>query len=208
MNRMNIFLFGVPWSLIFLLAFFLAGKKTSGDMLCFFIIVSHSMAYSLFCSVGVSDVGPIYCYEILIPIILLSGRGILWLGDFLVNFNKQYGNYVKCFVVVSILMSLATFVPERVVFLKGLTRTINEPYEMVRNRGIHNAVVFIESLPKGGWVFGYRNNSPGFDDDVIFCRFLDKSSNLRVVEHYKGRKFYILYYDRKKQRSNLLPFNI
>lgn len=78
-----------------------------------------------------------------------------------------------------------------------LTRHIREPYESVQAAGIHHALVMIVSPPHQGWVFGYRSGSPLFDDDVVYCKYADRASNVAIADFFKGRDLYLLGFAEK-----------
>ncbi|MCX7766253.1 MAG: glycosyltransferase family 39 protein, partial [Candidatus Sumerlaeia bacterium] len=202
--RMNIFLLGMPLSLIFVFVLIFSRRLHSGDKLCLGIIGAFCFAYLFYYSPGVSDCGPVYYYELIIPLIILSARGMFIASKFISERIPELRDLVKNFVLVSVLLALGTFYPERILHILNLTDRIREPYEVVKNNDIHNAVIFIRSLPLAGWVFGYRNNSPEFNDDVLFCRLLEGEKNLEVVQHFPNRDYYILYYDDTEGGSKVI----
>ena len=77
--RLNAALFGFPLSLIFVF-FMLFIKRDFGDRLAFGIIAGI-WEYFLYFSPGVFNLGPVYFYEMLIPLLILSTRGIYILHD-------------------------------------------------------------------------------------------------------------------------------
>jgi hypothetical protein len=211
-GRMNAFLFGFPASLLFTILIFFRRQLELGDRLALSILACFAVAYLFWWIPGVSDLGPTLYYECIIPLVLLSGRGFLWLHDLMKSRFPAFHAFPTNFLVISVLLSLLTFVPERMTHISRLTRAINEPYAAIQEHNIHNSVVFIFTWPNQGWVFGYRNNSPNFDNDVVLCRYAKAESNARVLEHFKDRDTYILIsygspkqYDlRKVTRQQLL----
>jgi hypothetical protein len=191
-GRMDAFLFGFPASLLFVFLVFFRRRLDLGDKLALAIVVSFAVAYLFWWIPGVSDLGPTLYYECLIPLILLSSRGFLWLHDLMKSRSPAFHAFPANLLVLSIVLSLVTFVPERLTHLSRLTRAIDAPYAILQEHNIHKAVVFIVSWPDRGWVFGYRNNAPDFDNDVVLCHFEDAESNARVLEYFKGRAVYVL----------------
>jgi hypothetical protein len=63
--------------------------------------------------------------------------------------------------------------------------------------------VMIKKYTHKGWVFGYRNPSPAFTDDVIYCHYADSSSNSALVRYFKDRSPYVLQYDSTETRFRL-----
>ena len=191
-GRMDAFLFGFPASLLFAFLMFFRHRLDFGDKLALAIVACFAGAYLFWWIPGVSDLGPTLYYECLIPLILLSSRGFLWLHDLMKSRSPAFRAFPANLLVLSVVLSLATFVPERVTHISRLTRAIDVPYALLQEQHVHNAVVFIVSWPDQGWVFGYRNNAPSFDNDVVFCHYRDAESNARVLEHFKGRAVYVL----------------
>ncbi len=202
--RINIFLLGMPLSLLFVFALIFSRGLQAGDKLCLGIICAFCFAYLFYYSPGLFDCGPVYYYELIIPLIILSARGIFMASKFFSERIPELRNLVKNFLLVSVLLALGTFYPERILHILNLTDRIREPYEVIKNSNIHNAVIFIRSLPLAGWVFGYRNNSPEFNDDVLLCRLLEGEKNLEVVQRFSQRNYYILYYDGNEGRSKVI----
>jgi len=202
--RMNSFLFGFPLSLIFVFLFLFKRLKEKEDKLCFSVIGSFCFAYLFYNSPGVSDSGPIYYYELIIPIILLSSRGILWLNEIIKQNFPKLKFFMTNFILISLVSSLITFNLERALHMINLTNAIREPYRAIEKANIHNAVVFIQSRPNQGFVYGFRNNSPDFNDDVLLCRLLKGETNLKIVDRFTNRNYYIIRYDKSAQKSELI----
>jgi hypothetical protein len=202
--RLNAALFGFPVSFIFV--FIILFTKTDfGDRLMFGILAGVAGLYSLYYSPGISDFGPVYYYEMIIPLLLLSARGIFCSIEFLSRYSPQGKPFVATFLVVSCVAAWATYVPEKIIHINRLTEQIREPYELVRSSTIHHAVVMIEQLPNKGWVFGYRNSSPQFTDDIVYCQYADKASNSATAKYFYDRNLFVLKYDAKKESSQLFP---
>ena len=205
-TRLNTILFGFPVSLLFVFAF-LFSKKEFGDRLSFAIIGSIAVFYLGFYSAGVSDLGPVYYYEMLIPLLLLSARGVFFLHEKLSAHFAEGRKFVPAFLALSFLAALGTSIPERISHVSRLTQQIREPYETVQAVGIHHALVMIKPFVPSGWVFGIRNPSPRFTDDVVYCQYADSVSNQKVVYYFHDRSPYILEYDTAVAHFVVLPVN-
>jgi hypothetical protein len=210
--RMNAFLFGFPISLIFVAFVLVKSRLELGEKIAFSIIACFAVGYVLPWGPGVPDLGPIYYYECIIPLVLLSARGFLWLRDSVSIRFPAYQSFPSNFLLLSVVFCLLTFFPERLMHLNRLTKAIDAPYALLQERNVHNAVVYTPTMRQEGWVFSYRNNSPKYDNDVIFCRLIDAESNGRVLDHFSGRDAYVfmwysypLKYDlRKVSREELV----
>ena len=206
LTRLNTILFGFPISLIFVFLF-LFSKKEFGDRLLFGILGSVATGYLLFYTPGVSDLGPVYYYELLIPLLLLSARGVLFLHEKSSAYFEQGKKLAPAFLLLSCLAALGATIPERISHVARLTAKIREPYTVVQSSGVHHALVLIQSYDHSGWVFGYRNSSPQFTDDIVYCQFADSISNHDVVKYFHDRVSYTLKYDSTASRFVVLPVN-
>jgi hypothetical protein len=206
--KMNSFLFGFPLSLLLVFIFAFKSEKSAADKLGFGIIGSYCLFYLSYYGPGVSDTGPLYYYELLVPIITLSARGLLWLHDGLRTSVPRWRTYAGNFLLVSVLISAPTFWLERSLHLINLTNAVAEPYRAIRESQVHNALVFIQSWPNKGFVFGFRNNSPDFTDDVILCRWQKGEDNLRVAARFPNRRRYVLRYNAAEERTELAETSV
>jgi hypothetical protein len=206
LTRLNVILFGFPISLIFIFLF-LFSKKEFGDRLSFGVLGSVSAAYLFFYTPGVSDLGPVYYYELLIPLLLLSARGVLFLHEKCSAHFEQGKRFIPAFLLVSCLAALGTTIPERISHVARLTDQIRQPYTTVQSSGVHHALVMIQPFVRAGWVFGYRNPSPQFTDDIVYCQYADSISNHDVVQYFHDRAPYVLKYDSTASQFVVLPVN-
>jgi hypothetical protein len=203
--RMNGALFGFPLSLLFVfVAVFI--KKEFADRFLFGILGGIVCVYFFYFSPGVQDLGPIYYYEALIPLSILSARGFLFLYKTIFDRFEGGRTFVLHFLVTSCLVALATYVPERIRHIARLTEEVRVPYETVRAANIHHALIMIRGWPSKGHVQGYRNPSPALDDDIIYCLY-DSLSNRALVDCFPDRAPYLLRHDRETDHVKLSPLD-
>lgn len=202
--RLNGVFLGFPLSLMFLFLAFLV-KKEFGDRLLFGILAGIAASYLFYFSPGVADLGPVYYYEMLVPLLLLTSRGIIFLHRIAADRFKRGDAVIPGFLVLSCFFSFTTFIPEQASHIARLTRQIREPYDAVQAADIHNALVMIKSRPTKGWVYGHRNPSPDFTDDVVYCLYADQGSNLAVANYFVDRKLYVLEYSNNLKRYEVIP---
>jgi 4-amino-4-deoxy-L-arabinose transferase-like glycosyltransferase len=203
-TRLNSVLFGFPLSLLFVFIFLFA-KKDFGDRLSLGILGGLAGSYMFFFCPGVSDVGPVYYYEMFIPLILLSARGILFLRDTLSQHFEHGKRFVYTFLILSCIAAVGTFIPERMTHIARLTKEIREPYETVQSANIHRALVMLQPFNYKGWVFSYRNPSPTFSDDIVYCRYADSVSNRTLINYFHDRSLYLLRYNANQAQYEMLP---
>jgi hypothetical protein len=192
--RMNGALFGFPLSLLFVFIYFFA-KKDYADRLLFGILGSIAFAYCFYYSPGVQDLGPVYYYEAIIPLLILSARGIFFLCKTLSDRFDKGKVFILHFLVTSCIVAFATYIPERISHFIRLTEEIRKPYELIQSANIHQALIMVKLWESQGGVMSYRNPSPKFTDDVMFCQYTDSISNRTVVDYFKDRTPYFLQYD-------------
>jgi hypothetical protein len=204
--RMNGALFGFPLSLLFVFICFLA-KKEFADRLLLGILGSIAFAYCFYYSPGVQDLGPIYYYEAIIPLFILSARGVFYLYKTVFNQFDHGKVFVLHFLVTSCIVAFATYIPEQISHIAQLTEEIQKPYAVVRSANIHHALIMIRSWANRGQVFGYRNPSPGFNNDNVFCLYTDSVSNRTVANYFTNRTPYILQYDNKNTLYEVLQLD-
>ena len=198
--RLNAFLFGFPLSLLFAAVPF-AFKCTEGDRLVAGVVGSLSFVYLFYWAPGVSDIGPVYYYEMLVPLLLLSARGVMLLHTWVSVRFPHHAGVVPAFLAVSTVIAVLTFVPERLIHVRRLTDQIREPYEALEAVGPGQALVLVRSLPNKGWVFGYRHPDPSLNEKVILCRFADRTSNIAAVDAFPDREHYVMWYDPQWQQT-------
>ena len=208
-GRLNVWLWGMPVSFLFILPILLRRRWEVPDRWCLAIIASVSIAYIFYYSPGVPDTGPIYYFELLLPLSLLSARGIFLVYEALESLKggNQLRLLAPVFFSVSFGLGLVTFFPERALHIICMTDKIKEPYDVVDKRAVKPALVFIRSLPRIGWVFGYRNRDPWLRAPLIFCKDLGPEKNWKVIQRFPDRNYYILSFDGKKGQSDILPFS-
>jgi hypothetical protein len=204
--RMNGALFGFPLSLLFVFMCFLA-KKEFADRLLLGILGSIAFAYCFYYSPGVQDLGPIYYYEAIIPLFILSARGIFFLYQTVFNRFDHGKVFLLHFLVTSCIVAFATYIPERISHIAQLTEQIRKPYEVVQSANIHHALIMISSWANKGQVFGHRNPSPVFNDDNVFCLYTDSVSNRTAVNYFSDRRPYFLQYDNKNNLYEVLQLD-
>ena len=205
--RANLWFLGMPLSLGFLSAFFIfRGERRTGDRWCLAILASYVLWWFLYYSPGVPDTGPVYYFELLPVLCLLSARGVLMLHERFGRIQAGWGRrFVPVFVGVSIATGLVTFYPETALHISAMTEKLGEPYRVAAHEAQTPAVIFIRSLPRVGWVFGWKNTDPFLKGPVIYCRELGPPRNARVVNAFPGRHYYTMTFDVESGCTRLAP---
>jgi hypothetical protein len=200
--RLNSFLLGFPLSLAFA-AVPIACRMNLGEKLASGVVGSLSVVYLFYWAPGVSDLGPVYYYEMLVPLVLLSASGAFRLHGWVASRFPSHEGFVPVFLATSLALALFTFVPERLTHVKRLADQVREPYETLEAAGPSNALVLVQSVPHKGWVFGYRHPDPSLREDILLCAYADRTSNMAVLDAFPDREAYVMWYDPQWQRTNV-----
>ncbi|MEJ2744518.1 MAG: glycosyltransferase family 39 protein, partial [bacterium] len=84
------------------------------------------------------------------------------------------------------------FTPSNIYKLKGFNHISGETLSKIRDRGIHNALIFLEDREYDWWYYGavFTLNSPFLDSDIIVARDLGPQENRKVITAFPGRSLY------------------
>jgi hypothetical protein len=212
--RYNSWFLGWPISLLPLLGLFLIRRSgrcdaksgcdssavsywKSSDKLWLAVIASVCIGNMFYYSPGVSDVGPIYYYELLIPLCLLSAKGIIVLyQEASLRGLPQARRFIAVFLALSIFGNIVFFLPEKAMHIQTLCESAASPFELARDLIQDKALVFMSSKrPHYGWLFGLPYPSPKLDDKVIFLANKDPESSMEAIKAFPDRTPYVLNYD-------------
>ena len=202
-GRLNGVFLCFPLGLLFLVVV-LFDRKGFGDYVSFGILCAIAVAYLFYYSPGVSDLGPVYYYETMIPLLLLSARAVVFLHRLLTHHFPRGNALIPNFLVLSVILALVTSVPEEISHVHRLTDQIREPYEVVQSANVQHGLVLIKGRMEKGWVFGYRNPSPDFKENIVYARYADTASNLALTRYFQDRTPYILDRDSSKVQWRLV----
>jgi hypothetical protein len=172
--RQNVWLFGWPLSL----ALCLFARRTPRTALLWGL-VGAAWAYRLLApKAGVAATGPLYLFETVPLLALLSADGLAQLVA-----RGRLGadpalarRRALSLLVAATTVGVALFLPTKLLNLRRMAEAQLVLPRMIEARGIHNALVFHQqSVPQEtrlSWAFHPRVNSPRLDDDVLFVRYL------------------------------------
>jgi hypothetical protein len=209
LGRLNLWFLGMPISLVFILPVFFNGLREKGDRWCLAIILCFFIFYLFYYSPGVPDTGPVYYFELLLPLSLLCARGlsILYNNIWFRNSSCDCRRFFPLFFSFSLFLGVISFLPEHALHFIAMTGKIKEPYDLVEKRVEMPAMVFVRSLPLVGWVFGYKSADPWLKAPLLFCRDLGPEKNWDVIQCFPDRNYYILYFDATKNENFIQPFS-
>ncbi len=200
--KVDLWLFGWPVSLIFVLYWAASPGKRSWDLAWAAAIVLSFAAYFFYFWPGVSDTGPVLYFELLLPFALLSARGML------AAVRRHSLGGVMRFVLASTLVAWATFHQVQARTLRRVAWEADEPYRLMEERGVHHAVVFMDYYIKPfcskSWVAGRRNPTPVLRDDRLYVLDLNLCRE-KMAYYFPNRDFYRFRYDEETDEAVLEP---
>jgi hypothetical protein len=212
--RMNAYLFGWGISLLFVLVVIWRRLYVRADAPWIGVVACTAFVYLWFPSPGVLEIGPRYYFNMLLPILIWSARGMISVHDRLCASApdplRRPQVLVPAFVILSVAMSLCTFYREQMRHYLELSEQVARPYALVERSNIHDAIVAVRNLPPAGWVYGLRNNDPELArNDVIYVRGTDPDRLLKLLDAFPRRRMYGLVFEGTGAdlRGSIVPFS-
>jgi hypothetical protein len=191
--QINVWLLGWPVSLAFV-AFF----RQDGRAWCLAAMpIVGLIWYGLVAVPTVAAVGPVYYAETIPALLALTASGFERAVELV---RRALGESKALAMLVlwpaaAIAGALLIFVPLQVASLSLMADVERAPYDLVEERGLRDAVVFVQSLPvrqrfPGSWAYFHRNNSPDLSDPVLFVHDLGPERNRLLMDYLPKRTFY------------------
>jgi hypothetical protein len=170
--RLNVWLLGWPLSLAF--CFF---PVRDPRIRVLWGMVGAEGAYRLVSpKIGIGGVGPIYLYEVVPLLLLLSAAGLVWLarGGLGAPWRLLRPSGLAAVVLAGVVTCGTMFLPSRLADLRRMAAAQLLLPRLLAERGITNALVFHDGIvpPWTGlsWAYYPPCNSPGLDDAVLHLR--------------------------------------
>ncbi len=189
--RLNFWLLGWPVSL----ALCLFARRTPRVYLLW-AMIGAALCYRLIApKVGVGSTGPIYLFEVVPLLCLLSADGLMQLIARVSRRDSRsvWASRLVAAVMASILIGLTMFLPLKLSDLSRMADAQLVLPRMIRQAGLSNALVFYAFAvppPLGlSWAYYPRFNSPRLDDDVLLVRLKPEASGLAKNLEFWRRRF-------------------
>jgi hypothetical protein len=185
--RANFWLFGWPLSLAFCV--FARGPR----VVLLWGVVGAELAYRLISpKVGVGGTGPIYLYEAVPALCLLTAHGLRQIvrrGT--VPFLRDACQAAAAMLALGV-VSLAMFLPPKLQDLRRMGEAQLAVHRLVARHGVRHALVFHETVvpywTRLSWAYFPPTNSPSLDDDVLFIA-LQRQGGLAANAEFWRRRF-------------------
>lgn len=176
---------GWPLSLILIFGWLVLGRPRKGAWLW----LAGSLALVLmnvpYYSTGISDTGPIYYFELLLPAAILGAHAI----------TRAYGRWpaaTSAFLVVHFALATTSFLAENIARLDRLVTTIHAPVEAILEKLEPPALLIHENhwteSTRAGWVWSFPARFRHESDPIVtyprgFARFLPA-----LIKRYEYRE--------------------
>jgi Dolichyl-phosphate-mannose-protein mannosyltransferase len=188
--RINFWLFGWPASLLLIFFF----RRTPGGIRLVTGVAAVFLVYAAISAATIHPVGPVHYSELAVPLVILSASGLERLVELGRGAIAGAGaaRAVATVPVAATLCALATFYPVYGGSLRASADLTRAPYDLLAERGIERALVFVHSLPAlhvspYSWAYYRRNNSPDLTDPILFVNYLGPEKNKELMRHFPDR---------------------
>jgi hypothetical protein len=191
--KLNMMFLGIPLGLLFPAAYFFFGPVNTKVRWLFALIFCHFLAHIFYFFPGITDTGPVYYYEILMPLTILTAVGLARWQTIWQRFHSGCRSFPVAVLFVSLILSSLSTIPETGVFLHRLTAKITEPYRIIDSYGITSGVVFFYPQSRAGMVFGLPYLLPGPERQLVFCWLGTSERNLSIAAAFPTGPYYLLH---------------
>ena len=170
--RLEFWLLGWPVSL----ALCLFARRTRHIRLLWVMVAAAGLYRLIAPKAGVAATGPIYLFEVVPVLCLLSADG---LGQLVarareVRIGNAAAGWGLALVLAGTLVNSTMFLPVALANVHQMAEAQLVLPRMLRDAGQHRAIVFHQfAVPPWlalSWAYFPRNNSPRLDDDILYIR--------------------------------------
>jgi hypothetical protein len=133
-----------------------------------------------------------------VPLAILSASGIERVVSLLrERVGAALASQALAWPLAATAAACLTFVPVQLVSLRLMADLARAPYDLVAERGLDRALVFVHNLPAihmepGAWVYYHRNPEPDLSDRVLFVRDLGPERDRILAAHLAPRAPYVM----------------
>lgn len=205
LKRLNSWLFGWPFSLIFILLFPLIRGKKVWDYIFLSVFIVLIVEYLFHWYPGVPETGPLYYYSAVGALSILTTRSISNLHELSKGTRRSITkSIVLLFIIASFLYSFFIFYPKKFDYIHRATLSRQNPYFLIKEKGIKNAIFFLRNSPYDFISQNYVINSPELNDDILFVNDMGKKNKL-LMDYYPKRNYYAYTFIYKTGKGNITP---
>ena len=213
---MNIWLFGWPISFAPIIAYGIWQSKilfktfpknttqlklmapsTRWDILWIVLIISHCSGYFFYFATVVVITLPLYYYELIIPLTILSAKALMYL-DALASEKIDRGRFlIPVFVFLSVVTSFVFFVPFQSMGFVQRHPMFWKPVDLAVESIPEKAIVFVGKTEVTD-VFPLVTQpypSPKLDDKLLFVSLRNNEEYEEAVRAFPDRPIYVIFFD-------------
>ena len=169
--RLDVWLFG--WPLSFLLV--PLAPRTGAWRLLWAMAAAELFYRLLSAKAGVGATGPIYMFEAVSLLCVLSAEGAVRAHRALSALRPAREAIVPAAMLAGSLVAITMFLPDRLSDLARMGAAQHAAPDLVARRGLSHALVFHEGVVPPwtyrSWAYYPRCNSPAMDDDILYIQF-------------------------------------
>jgi len=204
LKRLNSWLFGWPFSLIFILLFPVIRGKKIWDYIFLSVVIVLVVEYFFHWYPGVPETGPLYFYNAVNALSILTTRSISSLHEISKGMGRMIQSILPVVIIVSFFYSFFIFYPEKMDYIYQTTLLRQDPYVLLKEKGIKNAIIFLQNSPYDFISQNYVINSPELNDDILLVNDMSKK-NILLMEYYPKRNFYRYKFNYQTGKGTITP---
>ena len=204
LGLLNLWLWGWPFSFLFVVILLFCRKKR-WDWLLVSSCLALPLAYFFYHYRGVFEIGPVYYYELILPLSLLTVRGIQEL-------RKQFpGNIVTRNISVVVFASYMLAVPfwlEQTAIMWEATRYRNDIFQTLKAEKIHHALVFIPDRTTDMILSPNRlvMKNVNYTEDILFAADRGEANHL-LIDVFPNRTPYRYIFDEQLKKGRVFLYS-
>lgn len=193
----NVELFGWGFGSVGFVALLILWRRTRRqDWLFLLIIAAIIGGHSLFWFSGGPDFGARYWYQTLIPLVVLTARGVRearsrWVAK---GGSPSGALRIGAFVAAASVVALLTFVPWRSLEKYPDYRGMNTDLaQLAREYNFEHSLVFVQEQEPVDYARALILNPPTLDSEsTIYARDLGPQSRANLIQHFPDREVWIV----------------
>jgi dolichyl-phosphate-mannose-protein mannosyltransferase len=208
--KLNGWLFGWPVGFLFVGIWAARKGRKWVDGLLILPVVVTFVAYFFYFWPGISDTGPVLYFELLLPVALLTAKGMEaapgWLSRWMPE--SQAVLRTTIFILISTVIGFATFDFFTGAALAKLPDRVSEPYDEMMINPTKKTLIFVDYYFKEtgqqSWVAGRTNTHPDLGDNVLYALNYGRDKNEKYHQTYLPEyEAYVFYY--KNNEAVIVP---
>lgn len=171
----------------------LAINWSSWDTFWIFLVITHCFGYFFYARAVVATTMPLYYYELLIPLVILSARGLIYLHKLASQKIAAGERLIPTFISLSVITSILFFVPFRAQDFIQRHDTFFKPVNLAVKLVSEKAIVFVGKTAYPVEIIPYP--SPVLDDKLLFVSLRNQKDYKKALKAFPERSPYIVFYD-------------